>query len=91
MHAAILNNRGITWLEFRDDDAAHADFTAVAGAATATDEPRACALNNRADIHDDRGEPAAAIADRTAVLSLAETTYDRRYLAYARRCAARRR
>jgi hypothetical protein len=61
------------------------------GAATATDEPRTCALNNHADIHDDRGEPAAAIADRTAVLSLAETTYDRRYIAYARRCTARRR
>ena len=85
VHAAILNNRGITWLYLRQDDAAHADFTAVADAATATDEARACALNNRADIHDDRGDPAAAIADRTAVLSLAETTYDRRYIAYARR------
>ena len=45
-------------------------------AATATGEARACSRNNRADIHDDHGKTAAAIADRTAVLKLVETTND---------------
>ena len=85
VHAAILNNRGITWRDLRQDDAAAADFTAVINAAAATKEARACALNNRADIHDDRGDLANAIADRTAVLNLGETTYNRRYIAYSRR------
>ena len=43
VHAAILNNRGITWSDLRQDDAAADDFTAVINAATATDEARACA------------------------------------------------
>jgi len=85
VHAATLNNRGITWLDLGQEDAAAADFTAVINTAAATDEARACALNNRGDIHDDHGDTAAAIADRTAVLNLNETTYDRRYIAYARR------
>ena len=85
VHVAILNNRGITWRDLRQDDAATADFTAVINADTATDEARACALNNRADIHDDRDDLADAIADRTAVLNLGETTYNRRYIAYSRR------
>lgn len=88
VHADILNNRGITWLDLRQNDAAVGDFTAVINAATATDEARACALNNRADIHDDRGELAAAIADRAAVLNLGETTYNRRFIAYSRRARA---
>ena len=85
VHAAILNNRGITWLDLGRDDAAAADFTAVINAVTATEEARACALNNRADIHDDRGDLPSAVADRTAVLNLGETTYNRRYIAYSRR------
>ncbi len=44
-------------------ETAAADFTAVIDAATATGEARACARNNRADIHDDHGKTAAAIAD----------------------------
>ena len=83
--AGILNNRGITWLELNHADQAIADFTAVINATVATDEARACAFNNRADIHDDRGDTTAAIADRSAVLKLNETTYDRRYIALARR------
>jgi tetratricopeptide (TPR) repeat protein len=85
VHAAILNHRGVTWLYLREEDVAAADFTAVIDAATATDESRACALLNRAVIHDDRGDLAASIADRTAVLSLGQTTYDRRYTAYSGR------
>ena len=88
VHAAILNNRGITWMDLGRDEAAAADFTAVIDAATATEEARACALNNRADIYDDRGDLSSAVADRTAVLSLAETTYNRRYIAYSRRARA---
>jgi tetratricopeptide (TPR) repeat protein len=85
VHADILSNRGITWLSVGEKDAAAADFTAVIDAATATDEARACALNNRAEIHEGRGDIAAAIADRSAVLSLAGTAYDRRYIAYSGR------
>jgi tetratricopeptide (TPR) repeat protein len=84
-HAAILNNRGITWLDLQQASTAAADFTAVVNAGTATEEARACALNNRADIYDDRGDLALAVADRSAVLSLRDTSYDRRYIAYHRR------
>jgi tetratricopeptide (TPR) repeat protein len=88
VHAGILNNRGITWEDLQREDDAVADFTAVIEAATATDEARASALNNRADIHNRNGDTASAIADRTAVLNLANTTYDRRYIAHARRARA---
>jgi hypothetical protein len=56
----------------------------VVDSPTASDESRAAALNNRADLifADD---PAGAIADRSAVLALANTTYDRRYIALIRR------
>jgi tetratricopeptide (TPR) repeat protein len=91
VHAAILSNRGITWNFVKREDAEIADYTAVIEAATATDEMRACALNNRADIYDRNGDAAAAIAGRTAVLDLADTTYDRRYIALGRRASALRR
>lgn len=84
-----LNNRGITWLEAGRADLALADFSTVIDS-TAADEGRACAFNNRADIYDQRGDTTLAIADRTAVLGLAETTYDRRYIALARRARALR-
>ena len=61
VHAGILNNRGITWLDLQQDDAAAADFTAVVDAATATDEARACALNNRADILENAATSAARL------------------------------
>lgn len=48
--------------------------------------PAPCALNNRADLYDDR-DLLAAVKDRTAVLALTETTYDRRYIALARRAS----
>jgi tetratricopeptide (TPR) repeat protein len=85
VHAGILNNRGITWLDLQRTDAAVADFTAVVDAGRATDEARACALNNRADILEERGNIAGSVADRTTVLSLGDTSYDRRYIAYSRR------
>ncbi|MEU0112777.1 hypothetical protein ABZ137_03385 [Streptomyces bobili] len=81
----ILNNRGITWLDIGDHNAAIADFTAVINVPSATDEARACALNNRADIFDDDDDVASAVADRTSVLELAETTYNRRFIALIRR------
>ncbi len=56
----------------------------------ATDEARACALNNRADIYEEDGKPTLAVADRTTLLGLRETTYDRRYIALARRARALR-
>jgi hypothetical protein len=85
VHAGILNNRGITWLDLQLADAAVADFTAVVDAGTATDEARACALNNRADLLEERGDIVGSVADRTTVLSLGDTSYDRRYIAYSRR------
>jgi tetratricopeptide (TPR) repeat protein len=85
VYAGALNNRGITWHQRAQDDAATADYTAVINAPAAAEEARACALNNRADIYDARGDLADAVADRTAVLALTETTFDRRYIARSRR------
>jgi hypothetical protein len=88
VHADILNNRGITWLELAaNSDLAVKDFTSVINAPTASNEARACALNNRADIFD-LENPAAAISDRTAVLALSDTTYNRRFIALIRRARA---
>lgn len=83
----ILNNRGITWLHLGQEELGVEDFTAVITADAADDESRACALNNRADVYE-TSDLSAAIADRTAVLALTETTYDRRYIALARRARA---
>ncbi len=89
VHAGLLNNRGITWLGLDRPELAAADFTAVIDDPAVRDEARACALNNRADILED-SDLAAAIADRTAVLELTDTTYNRRYVALSRRARARR-
>jgi serine/threonine protein kinase/tetratricopeptide (TPR) repeat protein len=51
----------------------------------ASDEDRACAFNNRADVYAERGEHDNAIRDRTAVLALKDTSPDRRYIALFRR------
>ena len=66
VRASILNNRGISWMALDHPDLAIADFNSVITAEAATDEMRACALNNRADICAEH-DPAASIADRTAV------------------------
>lgn len=81
----LLNNRGIAHLQLDDFDSAFADFTAVIESAHATDEARACALNNRADLKSDSHDPSGSIDDRTAVLDLDETTFDRRFIALVRR------
>lgn len=88
LHSSLLNNRGITWLTLGRVDLAVADFTSVIEAPAATHEARACALNNRADIHES-DDLEAAIADRTAALALTDTTYDRRYIALSRRARVR--
>jgi hypothetical protein len=85
----ILVNRGITWLDLGNKEAARSDWTAVIESDTATYEARACALNNRADIYDDEDDPESAVADRTTVLALPDTTYDRRFIAHVRRARAR--
>jgi tetratricopeptide (TPR) repeat protein len=89
VHANILNNRGITWQGLGNRDAAYADYTTVIESTVASNEARACALNNRADLHDEDDELDSAIADRTAVIALVDTTYDRRFIALARRARAR--
>ena len=66
-------------------DEAVADFTAVIEDGVASDEARACALNNRADLLMESGDLAGATADRTSVMGLAETTYNRRFIALVRR------
>jgi tetratricopeptide (TPR) repeat protein len=89
VHSAILVNRGATWLNLGDKEAAKSDWTVVIESHAASYEARACALNNRADLYDEGDDPESAIADRTAVLALPDTTYDRRFIAYARRARAR--
>ena len=64
---------------------AEADFDAVISSPDASDESRACCLNNRADLRVDDGDHLGAIADRTAVLQQRETSYNRRYIALVRR------
>ena len=78
-------NRGVVELSSGDPARAEADFAAVISSSDAGDEARACCLNNRADMHANEGEHLAAIEDRTAVLGLQATTYNRRYIALARR------
>lgn len=84
VRARILNNRGNGWMSLDRPDLAMADYDSVIAAEVATDETRACALNNRADIHAAH-DPIASIADRTAVLDLVGTTYNRRFIALIRR------
>ncbi|MYD86005.1 MAG: hypothetical protein F4144_13320 [Acidimicrobiaceae bacterium] len=78
-------NRGVIELGLGSRVRAEADFDAVISSPDASDESRACCLNNRADLRVDDGEHLGAIADRTAVLDLHETSYNRRYIALARR------
>jgi hypothetical protein len=49
------------------------------GTEGASDEIRGCALNNRADERRDRGDFEGAIRDRTELLGLRETTFNRRF------------
>jgi tetratricopeptide (TPR) repeat protein len=81
-------NRGVVAFNTGRTDIAEADWNAVIEAKTASDESRACCLNNLADIHVSRGDHHAAIADRTAVLNLPATTYNRRYIALIRRASS---
>lgn len=89
-HASALNNRGITWATLGRTDLAITDFTSVIESSVATEEMRASALNNRADMLDQH-DPVASVADRTAVLALTQTTYNRRFIALSRRAGTRRR
>lgn len=84
VHSNLLNNRGITWHSLGRADLAMADYTSVINSPAATDEARACALNNRADLLQ-ADDLDAAIADRTALLGLTDTSPDRRYIALVRR------
>ena len=78
-------NRGVVELGLGNRVRAEADFVAVISAPDASDESRACCLNNRADLRVDEGDHLGAIVDRTAVLHLSETSYNRRYIALVRR------
>jgi hypothetical protein len=89
VQSGLLVNRGITWLELDNREAARSDWTNAIESDIASYEARACALNNRADLYDEDNDPESAVADRTAVLALPDTTYDRRFIALARRARAR--
>jgi len=78
-------NRGVIELDLGSRVRAEANFDAVISSPDASDETRACCLNNRADLRANDGDHLAAIADRSAVLQLRETSYNRRYIALARR------
>ncbi len=82
-----IHNRAILKLGEKNDDSFN-DFTMIINSPELPDEDRACALNNRADIYNERGEYYEAIADRTAVLALKKTHPDRRYIALLRRSRA---
>jgi tetratricopeptide (TPR) repeat protein len=84
VHSNSLNNRGITWHSLDRTDLAMTDYTSVIDSQSSTDEARACALNNRADLLRVQ-DLNAAIADRTTLLGLTNTSPDRRYIALARR------
>ena len=78
-------NRGVVELGLSNRVRAEADFAAVISSPDASDESRACCLNNRADLRVDEGNHLGAVVDRTTVLELGETSYNRRYIALVRR------
>ena len=81
---AAIHNRAILKLG-RANDNSFNDFTMIIDSPELSDESRACALNNRADIYAERGDHDNAIRDRTEVLALRDTSPDRRYIALFRR------
>ncbi|MGH9476856.1 MAG: tetratricopeptide repeat protein [Terriglobales bacterium] len=88
IEASIKNNRGILRIKMQDVDQAFDDWSDVVANETASDEARACSLNNRADVFAQRGLHKDAISDRSAVLALQKTSPDRRYIALFRRSAS---
>jgi hypothetical protein len=83
--AGSLTNRGVAFLQADEVEKAEADFTRVIESPLSSDESKACCLNNRADIRSEEGDEAGSITDRTAVLGLTATTFNRRYIAHTRR------
>lgn len=80
------HNFGIlTLMADGDRRSAFRAFTAMIESTDASDEMRACALNNRADLFAEDGDNDKAIRDRTEVLTLADTSADRRFIALFRR------
>src|ERR1041384_63753 len=75
--ANSLNNRGIARLYVRSKKEGPADFSKVITMTNAYDEVRACAFNNRPDLVREAGEVSKAIKDRSNVLALTETSYNR--------------
>jgi tetratricopeptide (TPR) repeat protein len=81
---AVLN-LGCVYESEGKKERAIAAFTTVITSRRASDETRACAFNNRANIYADRGDHEDAILDRTGVLALNATSADRRFVALFRR------
>lgn len=90
IYGSLVNSRGAALAMLGRTNDAVVDFEAVIGAALASDEARACALNNRADIRNGNGDTVRSIEDRSAVLALSQTTPDRRFIALGRRAKAYR-
>jgi len=80
-----MTNAGVAHQMDGNGQEAERCWTEVIESGEASDESRACCLNNRADLHDAASRYEASIADRTAVLDLDETTYNRRFIASIRR------
>jgi tetratricopeptide (TPR) repeat protein len=68
-----------------DNDNAFNACTTMIESGEASDEMRACAFNNRADVFAERGEHDNAIRDRTELLALKDTSPNRRFIALFRR------
>ena len=80
-----IHNRGILNHQSKETDKAFAAYTMMIEFREAPDEMRACAYNNRADVYAERGDHENAIRDRSEVLALKETSFDRRFIALFRR------
>ena len=80
-----MTNAGVAHQMDGNGQEAERCWTEVIESGEASDVSWACCLNNRADLHDAASRYEASIADRTAVLDLDETTYNRRFIASIRR------
>ena len=84
--AAALNNLGCILSDNPEEKTTALEcFSRAIQMENASEESRACSLNNRADIFHAHGDYESAIRDRTSLLTLSHTSFDRRYIALARR------
>ena len=84
--ATALNNLGCLFIDMPEEKTTALEcFSRVIRMEKASEEVRACCLNNRTGIFHADGDYESAIRDRTSLLALSHTSLDRRYIALARR------